>query len=482
MLNVTLNGNGSGFKQMLDSAKTQVTAFNNAVTHEVNSSWGGIGKSITGAFAGVLSMETLKEGMDWFVETGKSIKETAEQVDMSSESWQKWSQAVDDAGMSTGGFMKVLEDLRQKRTEALTDPKARGDLTKLGFTDAEITGDMDMDTFLKRALGNAHGGDLQRKYLADIIGQRGLKYASVVDSVDKENPEFNNDALNEATQIGKDEQQVKRGLGGFAALAIDTLFMNRDKQKAFGLTTWRLLQSTWGRGWLWNKNASWKDGIANVAKGLPANYQGIELNNPAAAAAASAAMKPKSATTTEPDPLDAVLSRQREEQALHDEQRQQRLLDSQRGLMTIGDRRASLSGELVDLQKQIGERQAKMQNEGFLTDADKNDLTGVTGKARDIKVNELRQKYQDQTDEFQMRANRLTCDLREKPLSFNADTLSKAGLYSASALSFNPVLGIAQQQLTALKQIVTNTAPKPTVQGPKRDSFGDNKNFITNHG
>lgn len=461
-LRVDLNGSGSGFSQMLNQARAQATAFANSVEHEVTESWGGIGKSFAAGFAGMFTVEGLKSGLEWFVSTGKEIKETAEQVDMSAASWQKWSQAVEDAGMSTGGFMRVLEALRQKRTEALTDPKARGELSRLGFSDADITGNMDMDTFLKRALANASGGDLQRKYLADIIGQRGLKFATVAGRVDEQKPAFDDTALDEAQQIGHDEEQVKRALGSFAASGIDTLFLNRDRQKAFGLTAWRLLQAGLGRGTLWNKNASWKDGIYNTMHGLPQNYKPVELRNPGAAADAKArADAVLGSTAAAKDPMDAKLAAQRDELALHEQERHQRLVDSQRSLMTIGDRRASILGEMPGLQKQIAEREAKMHGDAFLTGAQKDELSGVTGKAREFMVNTFRTKFQDETDNLRLRYNRDKGDLKEKPLNFNADSMSKLGLYSASAVAFNPVLGIAQRQLSALNQIVKNTSKPP---------------------
>src|SRR5262249_38674092 len=50
--------------------------------------------------------------------------------------------------------------------------------------------------------------------------------------------------------------------------------------------------------------------------------------------------KAKASVTTEKDPMDALIKQQQEDLALHEQERQQQLLDSQRSLMTIGDRRA----------------------------------------------------------------------------------------------------------------------------------------------
>ena len=99
----------------------------------------------------MFTVEGLKSGLEWFVETGKEIKEQSEQVDMSAEAWQKWSQAVEDSGQSVSGLMRVVESLHGKFTDALSDPKARGELSRLGFSDAEIMGGFN-DQMLMKAM------------------------------------------------------------------------------------------------------------------------------------------------------------------------------------------------------------------------------------------------------------------------------------------------------------------------------------------
>jgi hypothetical protein len=129
------------------------------------------------------------------------------------------------------------------------------------------------------------------------------------------------------------------------------------------------------------------------------------------------------------------------------------MLDSQRGLMTIGQRRASIMQEMTGLQSQIAERTKNATGEGFLTDAQKDDLAGVTGKARTFAVNALREKYKDQTDEMQLRYNKDKSDLREKPLDYSVDSMSKVGLYSASNVAFNPLLNVQQKANQILTEI-----------------------------
>ena len=72
-------------------------------------------------------------------------------------------------------------------------------------------------------------------------------------------------------------------------------------------------------------------------------------------------------------------------------------------------------------------------------------------------VNALRVKFQDETDNLQLRYNRDKGDLKEKPLNYSADSMSKVGLYSASAVAFNPAIGVQQKQLSALDKIMVSS-------------------------
>jgi hypothetical protein len=69
-------------------------------------------------------------------------------------------------------------------------------------------------------------------------------------------------------------------------------------------------------------------------------------------------------------------------------------------------------------------------------------------------INALRVKYQDETDTMQLRYNKDKGDLWEKPLAFGTDSMSKVGLYSASNVAFNPLLGVQQKQLSVQQQIL----------------------------
>jgi hypothetical protein len=469
-LRVDLGGNGSGFASMLNEARLRGKEFARGLSEDLakesNYSFNRLNRSILGMFVGTGAVESIKRMGEWFVDTGREIKDTSEQVGMSTDSWQKWTDAVDQAGLSTTGFMRVLETLRQKRTEALTDPKARGQLSKLGFSDSDISGDMDTDAFMKKALGAANGTPLQKKALYDILGSMGMKYAAVIKELPNAKSTFSPDDIQLGSDLVDELHDVQKNLVEPVAIGGTKLFLDRNFQKAFLLTTWRSIQAGLGRGTLWHKDASWQDGIWNVKNGLPEGYRETVLRWPNKPRLDGKLPDGSTPSKAEPDPMDAKLADQKEQIALHEQERQQRLLDSQRDLMTIGDRRASILSEMPGLAKQIAERTAKTTGEGFLTDSQKNDLLGVTGKARDFSVNELRQKFEDATDTLQLRYNKNRGDMRLKQLDFSVDSMSKVGLYSASAVAFNPLVNIGQQANQLLTQIVHNTTPKGNGQSP----------------
>lgn len=509
-LQVNMTGNQTGFQQMLNSARTQAKGFANSITHEVTSSWGGIGKQFAGMFAGLASFEGVKRGLEWFAEKGKEIKETAEQVDMSTDSWQKWTSAVSKAGLGLSGFQRVVESLRQKRTEALTDPAARAQLNRLGFSDSEITGEMDMGEFTRRALENANGGDLKRKYLSDVISKRGLKYATATKYVAGSEAMFSDEDLKQAEELAMAFRKMNKA-SGTATIGLMRFFTGQQEYQRKTLGFWSAFfqKGLLLRGIAWDKdftvsghaleraeqgrredyfeteyqpvktkrtleqaqNEKRSKELGEMFQKLSPQGQALVMQMATGFGSSSKAeLDAKNAAAANPtneeedrknDPLYPQLLRQQEELAMREQTRQQRFSDSKRGLMTIGDRRASIRGEIGTLSGQISARLEKLKGEGFLTEADQKELDGVSGLAREMLVNAKRAKYQDATDDLMIRKERLTGELKEKPLKFNVDSMSKVGLYSASAVAFNPLLGVAQRQLHALEKIVSNTSKTP---------------------
>ena len=112
-LRVDMTGNGSGYFAMLNEAKLRTKEFASEISkdleHESNYSFQRLNRSILGMFVGTGAVESIKRLGEWFVDTGKEISDMSEQVGMSTDSWQKWNDAVEQAGLSTTGFMRILE-------------------------------------------------------------------------------------------------------------------------------------------------------------------------------------------------------------------------------------------------------------------------------------------------------------------------------------------------------------------------------------
>lgn len=462
-LRVDMTGSSTGFTRMLDQARADVRSFADGLGEDVRYSFT---RAVKGALTGFIGAEVLEKiagTFSWFVQTGTQIKDISDQLQMSTGEWQKWSDAVQQAGLQTEGFVRVIESLKQKRTEALTDPKARAELTQLGFTDAEISGPMSTSDFAQKALQNANANPYASKAFDSIAGVEGVRYMRALGYLPSAEANMSQRDIANAERLQSWEHTLKSRALEPVEIGAVGLFTDPAMQNAVGLTAWRLLQGAVGRGWLWNRGASWKDGILNTVNGLPENYHpavALRGDQPIPKFPFVGPHNPKD------DPLYAVLQNQNQQFALRDQERNQRIMDSDRALMTIGDRFASIRKEMGPLSQQIQQREAAMKTpEGFLTQAQKDSLMGITGFARTIQVNEMRQKYLDETAELKMRLNKDKLDTRQAPLSFHADNLAKVGLYSASALKFNPVLGIAKEQLVVLKDIA-QSVKRPGMQPP----------------
>ena len=537
-LRVDLQGNGTGFSQMLASAKTQAKGFSNSVEGQINASWRGIGKTIAGSFAGMLSAQSVMSGVRWFINTGKEIKDMAEQVNMSTDAWQKWSDAADRAGLSAGTIQNVLNKLQDTMNSAKTDLTARGQMSRLGFSDKEIMTGVAPDELGRRSLENAYKGDKQRGYLADVIGVRSLKSASVLSQLPNAQAQFSTEDIAEADEASKALQDLAKAasLAGIAIIenlsgksggtfsaykAVGGELMKRlvDPSRWFkGQSIWSVMGTGYNKGKGQDEyhpikntrsvrqaiaeKAAAETGGATTAEtganekrptapspiwgvmnrmGIPANV----LNSIADAIHPAETGGATTAEASEKTPDDPLLGRQREEIALAQQERKQRLNDSQRSLMTIGDRRASILGETSELGPQIDERKANVKGTpdfydttnlpkdlkglNFLNDADRNDLNGKSGSSLAIGLNKALEGYKSKTDTMQEHYNKDTGDLKEKPLDFKSDSMSKVGLYSASAVAFNPLVGAAAKTNQLLTSIDGKLSRPPGQTPAQRD-------------
>ena len=380
-LEVTLDGNQTGFQQMLNSARVEAKKF--------QSDWStvSIGKGILQGIGGYMGFEAIKNSFEGFLQRAAGIKELAEQLDMSAEATQKWSKAVDRLGLSFGAMQNVLTTIQQKRLEAAKDPAAAGLFSGLGISRADVldTRGLNASDFAQRVLQSSNRGAL-----GQLIGNRGLKYSGAAGLFDQMTPDMNQAALATATmaEVGK-----KQALG-----LMDRMYSHLLRISPL-VNSLMLLG---GRG------------------GKPGNTAGSSI-----ASTSNASIY---------DPLQTAVANEREKNAEKIADAQEREHEAERRNMPIAERRLSV-------EKEIAVVKAKIKSLDFTAPETEEQRT-----ARLVELAGYRGKLAG-----------LTGELREHPLNFAADNLAKVGLYGASSVSFNPVLGVAQQQLTVLHAIAHNT-------------------------
>jgi hypothetical protein len=472
-LRVNMTGDMTGFSRMLQTAKTQANAFANSLSLDISHSWTDSFKGVFAAMASMQGLSWLKSGLDWYVDTGNEIKDISDQLGMSTTEWQKWADAVQRAGLRTEGFTELVERLKQKRNEALTDPKARAELSQLGFSDADITGQMSTSAFVQKALENSGANPQAQKAFADIGGDRGMQYTRALGYLPSAEAVFSPEDI----KISQEAEQALHNLSTAAEKAGIALLDSFASGKVRDLLKDMVLHGGNPADFFASVLKDWKDDQKQFDVGM--NYKlaiamrdGVPIGS-----AAQGQVDPhkwwsdwqqQHGIVDKNDPMYAVLQQQQHDFSMQDQERQERVTDSERNLMTIGDRFKSIKAEMGDLGKQVQQHQAALAvpgGEGFLTDAQKQKLTGVTGVARTIQVNEMRQKYEEELANLQVRFNKDKADLKQAPLTFQPDNLARVGLYSASALRFNPVLGLQEKANELLAKIAQNTS-KPAAHQP----------------
>jgi hypothetical protein len=417
-LRVNITGNRSGFQQVLDESRTHAKKFADELGKEVGDSWGGIGKSIVGGIAGFLSVEGIKEFIGSGMEAARTIKETAEQFDLSTDSVQKWEQALDKAGVAQATFYRSLETLRSKREEARQDPSKREDFRALGLTDQALDASVSDEDLLKRVLTSGKS----RALIDKVLGSRGARLGAALPLVRNEAPAMDTGTIEGSAEAGKAAKSFWHQSLAFSA--------------GVGSALWKSMAhpiETLGNMMADNANA----GRTQEAQNLFKDHQ----------AAKQAAQDKKDA-----DEEMARAERHRqllagEEKKEHDEDAAQRLEEARRGNMTIGQRRDSLHAELNEVATRILKERRLLEN-GGLTAEEKDKLTPDEQK-------KLIEQRQIRFENDQSRREKIYGDLREKPFDIPADSLAKVGLFTSAALNIGKPGGedIPRQQLSALIRI-----------------------------
>ena len=405
-LQVDIEGNASGFRQVLNGVKQQASQFSKEVGAGLNQSWGGMGKGIVGGVIGALSFEAVKSSFSAFLDKARGIKDLSEQMNMGTDETQKWSKAVDNLGLSFGGLQTVLASIEQTRGEAMTDRKMRD---KYRVMDIEIMGERNTGTseFAQKVMAAAGKDAAARAAFVALYGKRAEKFIPVGGAYAQAEPDISPESEAAAKRAEKTSHFISN--------------------------------------WFDRTVSGVVDGIGTVAEAIRRHdWRGFKIEEERRLATESDKAKPGTTKNTTgvlrmdlaipEDPLDtqeleANVAKETEGKGKRLEA-EERLKEIQRQNMSKGDRRASLQEELANVDAKIKSLAPFLD---ILNEADKTRLTG-----------------------YRIQHETLTGELKEKtnPIQLGADGLAKSGLFSGSALNFGMDGDTQREQLSVQRQML----------------------------
>lgn len=448
-------GDESGFMQMLSSIKQHGKQAMGEIGAGVSKSWGGIGKGMIGGIVGALSFEAVKGSLEQFLDRAKYIKDLSEQMDMGAQATQKWEKASDRLGLSFGGMQSVLTSIAQARQEALTDPKAAEKFERLGISRKSVldTKGVDNSEFAKMVLNAGRSGDENRAALGDIVGKRGLKYAATAEMFDKMSAPISDMDMAVAEQAEQGAKKIKglmtRFWSGTLAGVNQLVEEHKERKDAEAKAApsrpaetgvWRVPQS----------NAEGFDPFSGTYTGGNVKYEALPLDEAHAekakrlkeAHARGEKLKPEDNKKIEQvDLAKEAADDKKREQAEQIAESEQRIENAKRAHMNKRQKLASEKAELAKLDKRIADSEAA-KAPGGLKGMDLEDWK----VKQTIKTNALK------ADRESM-AGSIKDDMKEKPLSLSADSLTKSGLVSVGGANFSTSKGTERAQLDVLRSI-----------------------------
>lgn len=414
-LQVDVEGNASGFRQVLNSAKVHANQFSKEVGAGMSKSWGGIGKGIIGGFVGALSFEAVKSSLTGFLQKAQGLQDLSEQLNMGTDQTQKWAKAVDELGLSFGGLQSILATIEQARTDALTDPKSAEKFNALGISRADVldTKGIGSSDFARMVLGAGGRDEASRAALADLAGKRATKFIGAAGEYGKATPDMDEQSI----AMAKQSEKVVKKVGNW----IDRLWS----------------------GILIGTSQFVKDAISNEKVSM---FGTTDTSGNFSAAGLALTRGPrkkgtKAASSAVVDPLIAI---NEEARAKRDERRaaaDERIADAQRQNMNTSEKKASLEKALAENRKRQDDlyaRHAKGPPPNLKTEGEKG---------------EWETKMYEDMASLKAKEQGIIGDMREKPIQLGADGLAKSGLFSASALNFSMSNDTERAQLDALRTI-----------------------------
>jgi hypothetical protein len=418
-LRVNITGNQTGFQQVLASVKQQTTQFANQ--------WSAVGLIKTGllGLGSALGVGALVSGIQNFINKASEIKNIAEELDMATEATQKWIKAAALADVPWTILQNTLTKIIQLRREALTDPATKSKFDLLGIPRDAVRGGMGNSEFAKMVIEAGRQNDTTRQLLTDIVGIRGAKSMQAAKYFDEAVPEFDDKALEGAQRARKGEEKLKSrwwGWVGRQAAGLERDFEVFDKVRE-------------ERAERLHKNGKPGEKPKEFAGVFAPPFSGNLIEG--AKGPDIAAQKEAEALTKIQDRVDAS---------------DERLRDSERHNMTIGERRKSIEQEILTIKTKIA-AVSKRTMPGF--DQATPEQRAQWAAQQHEEINNLKGKMAGYTD-----------DLRIKPPGYSTDAMTKVGLYTASTINFNPALSLQQQIANAVVATAYNTAVIASKESP----------------
>jgi len=410
-LTVHLKGDQSGFQATLNAARHEAK--------KLGEEWSAqsLGTRLIQGGAAFLGFEAIKSSFESFLNRAAGLRELSEQLEMSVEATQKWTQATDDANLSLGKMQGILTAIQQKRMEAISNPDTADLFDKLGIPrqavlDREGVGG---DMFARMVLGAGRESDEKMQALIDLAGPGAKKYSAISGSVGDKKPYITEEAAEMAHHAHLLEQQFSGHYDNFWSKFITGLKQLRDG-----------LNSETGQGW-WHGS----------------NYQPpVKTKSPIL----GGQMYDHPIGPTKPGDLSDPLVKARADRLATIQDRVDNAQESQRkaerGLMSIDQRRLDVMREILRIRRRIEDVEGREMPENLSP----------------IKQAEWKAHQQEELAALRGRSAEYRHELMERPLSFQADNLSQVGLYSQSTVEYNPLVNIQQQQLAQLHAIRQNTA------------------------
>jgi len=394
---------------MLSQMKQHARAFSNEVSTEVGKSWMGIGKNMVGGIVGAISFEGVKSFVGGIFEHAHGIKELSEQFDISTDSVQRWQKALTNAGVSETVLFRSMEAFRAKREAALGgDQGALDDFRMAGIGREKLSTGNEEDLFNEARLSDASRPTKRRLGINPKLSEIKLGGQGVLSESDIEDLEMVRNSWRKTTS-GITNFFTKIGLIAAQDTANQLTNAKNILKVAFS----------------WNKPAA-------IAKIMKDSKRDAENKRLAAEYDKRVAADQKAKEVAEEKQI-----REQAEQAKAYKDSEQARLKQQ--------------NEADELR---GAKRKNMMPRAARAD-ERKELSEVEARLKTIKsfIGPLSPEKQEELHHLEMQREGLKADLREKPMEVQADSMAKIGLFGSSGTTYNPLLGINNQQLQRLDRI-----------------------------